>query len=191
MRAAARPACRPPLPTDRPNCLPQAAAATSAQAAPARHSSRCTRGRCTATPGSCKAGAGSRAVGVLAVRPGTAGSAEHGGMGGGSNTANAQLPSPWLRRVQLHALHAVRPLREDFLRGTGQVGRRGRAARALAAGRAGSHPPRHRRRAAHSPGARPRQASPPIAAGSLHRRPTLMSSRSGCRQGERGAGRAG
>lgn len=100
--------------------------------------------------------------------------------------------APWLRGVQLHALHAVRPLREDFLRqarqGAGGAGNAGGSA-----GRQASAPTRRatggeRRRPRRWPQGRHR---PLIAAGSLHRRPTLMSSRSGCRQGKRGAGQAG
>lgn len=114
-----------------------------------------------------------------------AGSSRPASSGSGSPT---QRRAPRLSGVQLHALHAVRPLREDFLQGAARTGGSAGQRRRWRQARLGAHPTRHRRRARRSPGGRRRPASPLIAAGSLHRRPTLMSSRSGCRQGGVGGG---
>ena len=95
----------------------------------------------------------------------------------------AQHP-PWLCGVQLHALHAVRPLREHLLR-AGKGGEAGRWAQAGTSGRAG----------AGSPAALP--APPPRRPASPRARPvapsdrstddrTLISRRSGCSEGTEG-----
>lgn len=151
--ASRRPTNRPPQPPWPPGSSRRLRPKRNA---PAPHSSRCTHGRCTATPGSCGDATGSR-------EPGLHGTAVRQDCHAGAALAQADVAAPRTMAPWGAAPRSSRgPTAARRLSAAGKAGGRGgRQCRRISrqAG-VGSHPPSHRRRAAPAQALAAGQASP-------------------------------